>query len=237
MTERVLEEAGFSVDHPSDDRYRVKKLGDGSFDYRVPGDYSSAAFLLVGGLITEGELRVKGLRPEDPQADRRIVELLEELEGDIDWGETSRDGWQWLRVRGSFRPSPFDIDASDCPDLVPILAVLGVLSKGDSHIRNVEHLKNKESNRLTGTAEELRKTGHEVRIDRDSLHLGPTRNDGQSGDMIQLDARDDHRLAMAFSILGIVRGNVTVTGAQCVTKSYPEFYEDLRSMGGSFSIE
>lgn len=237
MTERVLEEAGVSVSHPSADQYRVDPSGDVSFDYRVPGDYSSAAFLLVGGLMTEGQLRVKGLRPDDPQADRRIVELLRELGGDLEWGETSRDGWQWLSVQGPFRPSAFDIDASNCPDLAPILAVLGVLSEGKSHIRNVKHLKNKESDRLTGTAEELHKAGYDVRTDPDSLHLGSRRNDFQSETRVRMDAREDHRLAMAFSILGLVQGNITVTGADCVTKSYPEFYEDLQAMGGTFTVE
>jgi 3-phosphoshikimate 1-carboxyvinyltransferase len=235
MTERVLEEAGVTVDHPAEDRYRVGPTKNSSFDYRVPGDYSSAAFLLVGGLLTDGEVRVQGLRRDDPQADKRIVEILRDLGAQISWEDKSEEGWQLLRLQGPFDPPGFDVNASDCPDLAPILAVLGVLSEGESHIRNVEHLRNKESNRLTGTAEELRKAGYQVRTTRDSLHLGSLRDDYDSKGTVPLDSREDHRLAMAFSVLGLVRGEITVTGAECVSKSYPDFYEHFRSLGASFT--
>jgi 3-phosphoshikimate 1-carboxyvinyltransferase len=114
-----------------------------------------------------------------------------------------------------------------------ILAVLSAAGSGEAVIDNIEHLANKESDRINRTAEELRKTGVRVEAGSDRMILeGEAEPEGP----VTLSAHGDHRLAMAFSILGLLTGNVVVEGVECVAKSYPTFYEDLRTLGGSFDL-
>lgn len=227
MTEQVLEAAGVSVEHPRDGDYVIEPGETLGMDYEVPGDFSSAAFLIVGAALSEGRVVLEGLNPEDPQADRRIVDLLMDLGAPLEWTENPVN----LVVDGAFRPGGFTLDASDCPDLVPILAVLGAVADGEATISNVPHLKNKESDRLRCTAEELREAGYEVTTTENSLTVGD--RERRFGEPVRLDAHDDHRLAMAFSVLGLVVGGITVSGAECVSKSYPGFFEDLEELGGT----
>lgn len=231
MTEQVLVEAGVSVAHPSDEEYEVSLNHAADFDYSVPGDFSSAAFLIVAAALAGNRVVIDGLMPDDPQADSRIVTILQDMGADMQWKDSMAMSAPRLIIEESFRPEGFNLDASDCPDLVPILAVLGALSDGSSEITNIEHLKNKESDRINRTAEELKKVGYTVETSADSFRVGgnPDRNN-----KVALDAHGDHRLAMAFSILGLVRGKLLVRGADCVSKSYPNFYDDLQSLDGTF---
>lgn len=231
MTENVLEEAGYRVDHPDEESYLVSRETNRSMDYDVPGDYSSAAFFLVGACLSEGTVTLSGLRPEDPQADRRIVEILDNLGVSLSW--VKEDGGSDLRVEGKANVGGFRVDASDCPDLAPILSVLGAFCSGESIIENVGHLTNKESDRINRTAEELRKTGVEVDTTSDRLTV---RGTPQALSHVELCAHGDHRLAMAFSILATHVGNVTVSEAESVKKSYPGFYTDLETLGADFEL-
>jgi 3-phosphoshikimate 1-carboxyvinyltransferase len=231
MTEQVLNEAGVDIEHSGDDVYQVRPGSRPDFDYSVPGDFSSAAFLIVAGCLSDATLTLRGLNPEDPQADRRIISILQELGAELHWKETAPGLRPTLVSKGDFRPEGFEIDASDCPDLVPVLAVLGAISEGESLLKNLSHLKNKESDRLERTAQELRKAGYEVTTTTDSLRIN---GEFDGSNAVALDAHEDHRLAMAFSVLGLIRGGVKVTGADCVTKSYPNFFNDLETLGITF---
>lgn len=230
MTEQVLSAAGVSVQHPGAEEYCVEPGSASSeFEYEVSGDFSSAAFLVVGAALSEGTVVLRGLNPEDPQADRRIVELLKDLGASIKWRASGPEGSPELVVEGPFRPENFELDASDCPDLVPVLGVLGAVADGKAVIQNVPHLKNKESDRLGCTSQELRKAGYEVTTTENSLTVeGRVRNPENP---VLLDAHGDHRLAMSFSVLGFVLGGVTVTGVECVSKSYPGFFDDVEALG------
>ena len=230
MTEQVLAAAGVTVEHPREDEYRVEPgTSSADFEYEVPGDFSSAAFLLVGAALSEGTVVLKGLNPEDPQADRRIVEILKDLGASIEWSDSRAGESPDLVVEGPLRPGTFELDASDCPDLVPVLAVLGAVADGEAVIKNVPHLKNKESDRLGCTSQELRKAGYEVETTDNSITVGERIRFPDKP--VLLDAHDDHRLAMSFSVLGFVVGGVTVVGAECVSKSYPGFFEDVDALG------
>lgn len=231
MTEDVLEAAGIGITHPEPDRYELSTGSTGPMDYEVPGDYSSAAFFLVGGCLHGGSLTLRGLREEDRQADRRILSILGDLGLEVNWEGSA--GERQLRVSKAGSIGEFTVDASDCPDLVPILSVLGVFGEGESRIENVGHLTNKESDRLNRTAEELRKIGVEVKTGSDRLSLKGSVDVPRS---VELNAHGDHRLAMAFSILATKVGKIVVDGVECVSKSYPEFFEDLEALGGEFEL-
>jgi 3-phosphoshikimate 1-carboxyvinyltransferase len=227
MTCRVLEEAGVQVNQPSPGSYSVDASNREELDYAVPADYSSAAFFIVGASLTNSSVVLKGLDPDDVQGDRRIVDIIFDLGGNVKW---TADG---LAISGPFKPSGFEIDAADCPDLVPILTVLASRASGPVRLFNIEHLANKESDRINMTCRELKKTGLDIRPGSDCIEINPRNSNFHSGEVI-LNAHNDHRLAMAFSILGLCRGNIIVQEAQCVAKSYPGFYEDLLDFGAAF---
>ncbi len=230
MTLQVLRRAGVEIDQPTARQFIVRANRPEHLDYTVPGDYSSAAFFLVGGALTPGQVSLEGLQQDDLQADRKIISILENLGAKLE-----RVGKTTLDVSGPFSPPGFTVDAGNCPDLVPILAVLGAFSGGEVEITNIAHLANKESDRLNTTCRELAKTGLQTEALPDKLIVR-----GDSGNFsnkkIVFNAHNDHRLAMAFSVFSLVRGNCVVEEAEAVKKSYPHFYEDLKQIGVDFEL-
>jgi len=228
MTAEVLRSAGVTVEE-DDRRIRVNPRSVGEFNYRVPGDFSSAAFFLVGGVLTQGSLDVGGLRKDDPQADRRIIEILSDLGAEFHWKSDES-----MRILPPHGIDGFTLDASDCPDLVPILTVLGSFADDHVRIENIEHLANKESDRLKAPCRELQKLGVDAQPYSDRIEIQPDPGRYRGG---TVESHDDHRIAMALSIFGAVNGNVTVRGTECVDKSYPEFYGDLKGLDVTFESD
>ncbi len=190
-------------------------------DYAVEGDFSQAAFWLVAGTIGE-PVRCLGLSGHSLQGDHVIQTLIKAAGGTIqaaDGGITALPA----ATRGTV------IDASDCPDLVPVLAVLASLSAGETRIIRAGRLRLKESDRLRSTTHELTKLGADIREAGDSLVInGKDQLDGG-----EVDSWQDHRIAMALAIASIrCKQPVLLHGAEAVTKSYPAFWQDFVQLGG-----
>ena len=176
-------------------------------DYTVEADMSQAGFFCVAKAIG-ADLEIMGLNPESLQGDREILKITEEF---------SRTG------------KAFDINASQIPDLVPILTVLACFADGTSYIRGCERLKIKECDRLAVTSEELNKLGGKVRVENDTLVIEGVKelNGGEC------DCHTDHRIPMSLAIASQrCKNSVILNGAECVSKSYPTFFEDFRKLGG-----
>jgi 3-phosphoshikimate 1-carboxyvinyltransferase len=185
----------------------------------VEGDYSQAAFFLVGGAISGG-IRVEGLSAHSLQPDRVIVDILKRMGADIaeeNGALVSRPA----RLHGEV------IDVSQCPDLVPPLAVAAAFAEGQTHITGAARLRIKESDRLHALAQNLTALG----IRAEELPDGLIIHSGQPAGGV-VDSFGDHRIAMAFSIAAGASGPVRILGAECVDKSYPAFYEDYITLGG-----
>jgi len=121
-----------------------------------------------------------------------------------------------------------DIDVSNFPDLVPILAVAGAFASGTTRLQNAARLRLKESDRLAAMASELRKMGADVEEKSDELIIRQSPLKGAA-----LDGHNDHRIAMALSIAAAnADGPSVIEGADCVAKSYPAFFHDFRALGG-----
>jgi 3-phosphoshikimate 1-carboxyvinyltransferase len=188
--------------------------------FTVPGDYSSAAFLLAAAALTESDVTVTGLT-DNAQGDRRILSLLSAM------GVPLRRRGDAVRIRGPCRLRGVDIDGSDIPDLVPILTVLGCFADGCTRIRRVRHLAFKESNRLTGPAEELGRMGARIRPLRDGLVIRTSRLVPA-----RVSPHRDHRLAMALAVAALGAGiRLAIPDAECIAKSYPGFVADMRRLG------
>ncbi|HEY0433148.1 MAG TPA: 3-phosphoshikimate 1-carboxyvinyltransferase [Chitinophagaceae bacterium] len=194
-------------------------------EYTVEGDWSGGAFLLVAGLIA-GPITVRGLDLLSTQADRKIMEALQQASSGY---AIEAKG---IRLHpGGLRP--FRFDATDCPDLFPPLVALAAYCEGDSVIRGVGRLTHKESNRAASLKSEFEKFGVSVNIAGDEMIIGGGR--GLKG--AQTDSHHDHRIAMACAIAGLrADGDTVIAGADAVNKSYPAFFGDLESLHARVSL-
>ena len=184
----------------------------------IEGDWSSAAFMLVAGAIA-GEVTAKRMNTLSLQADLAIIQALTKAGAVI---ITTPDE---ITVRKR-ELTGFDFDATQRPDLFPILAVLGANCEGTTHIRGMNRLVYKESNRAEAIVSEYTKLGMDVALEDDVMTV---RGGSLSGGTI--DSCNDHRIAMAAAIAALsASGPVTITNAQAVTKSYPRFWDDLDSI-------
>jgi len=196
-------------------------------ELKIPGDFSSAAFVLGAAALTESTVRVSNLNVRGAQGDRRIVELLREFGADVKVrGET-------VEVTGAGLTG-IEADCSDNPDLVPILSVLGAVADGRTRLTNIHHLRFKETDRLRALATELRKLGANVEELPDEIRLNGVRQLKGS----KLQSYGDHRMAMALGVAGLVaKGETIVDGAESIPVSYPSFVEDMRKLGAQLKVE
>ena len=196
---------------PGGQHYHPAKL-------HIEGDWSSAAFMLVAGAIA-GEVTAKRMNTLSLQADLAIIQALTKAGAVI---ITTPDE---ITVRKR-ELTGFDFDVTQRPDLFPILAVLGANCEGTTHIRGVNRLVYKESNRAEAIVSEYTKLGMDVALEDDVMTV---RGGSLSGGTI--DSCNDHRIAMAAAIAALAASDpVTITNAQAVTKSYPRFWDDLDSI-------
>jgi len=195
-----------------------------STDYHVEGDYSQVAFWLVAGAMGS-PICATGLNPHSLQGDKVIVNLIKEMGGKVTQADHSIESAPAITTG-------IVIDAAQCPDLVPILTVLAAVSEGTTHIIHAGRLRIKECDRLTAIAQELNILGADVEENKDSLiiHGRPCLTGGV------VDSWHDHRIAMALAIASIAcQTPVTIKHSECVSKSYPSFWQDFQSLGGKIN--
>jgi 3-phosphoshikimate 1-carboxyvinyltransferase len=182
----------------------------------VEGDWSSAAFWMVAGAI-HGDISIGGLNPNSKQADRAILDALKKANGTVEYR-------QGIFTSKKSKITPFTFDASDCPDLIPILTLLAACATGVSEIYGAKRLAHKESNRAAVLIQEFAKTGISITQHDDTLEI--------TGGVIHgadIDPHNDHRIAMTFAIASLVAtSDILVKNPECVEKSYPGFWEDRK---------
>jgi len=195
-----------------------------STDYHVEGDYSQVAFWLAAGTLGS-PICATGLNPNSLQGDKVIVDLIREMGGKI----TPTDNF--IAASPAITKG-IVIDAAQCPDLVPILAVLAAVSDGTTHIIRAGRLRIKECDRLTAIAQELNILGADVEEHEDSLTIYGRRL--LTGGVV--DSWHDHRIAMALAIASIAcQTPITIKHSECVSKSYPNFWQDFEMLGGKIN--
>ncbi|ELY89602.1 3-phosphoshikimate 1-carboxyvinyltransferase [Natrinema altunense] len=197
-------------------------------EYAVPGDFSSISYPLAAGAIAGDEgatVRIEGAHPS-AQGDSAIVEIVERMGADVDW---DRDAGT---IDVSTAPlSGIDVDVEDTPDLLPTIATLGAVADGDTHITNAEHVRYKETDRVSAMAAELGKLGVETTEEPDSLTIHGTESTLEGA---TVRGRADHRIIMALALAGLVAdGETTIEGADHVAVSYPGFFSTLEELGVS----
>ncbi|WP_232701808.1 3-phosphoshikimate 1-carboxyvinyltransferase [Halobacterium wangiae] len=226
ITLDVLADFGVEAEETADG-YSVaggQSYDPASSEYDVPGDFSSVSYLLAAGaLAADDEVVVEGAHPS-AQGDTAIVDVLDRMGADVEW----RDDAGEIVVRQSAL-SGVTVDVADTPDLLPTLAVLGAAADGTMHITDAEHVRYKETDRVSAMAEELAELGvkTEERPDELLVHGGESELVGA-----RVDGRGDHRLVMALAVAGLVAdGETTIEGAEHVDVSFPDFFDVLEDLG------
>jgi len=192
-------------------------------DHKVPGDFSSAAFLLAAAAVVRSEVSVKNLGYEAVQGDKAVLHVLKRM------GVNGRVCSDRVEVTGTGGLlEAVDVDARDIPDLVPVCAALACYAKGTSKIHDAHRLRYKESDRLLSLYLELTKMGAQIAMGEGSLTVhGPCALHGAV-----VNPHNDHRIAMACAVAALgATGETCIQDAECVRKSYPKFFSDLRLLG------
>lgn len=230
MTVACLEKYGVTVKDENGDHRRY--LVPGGQEYRarassVEGDWSQAAFWAVGGAMG-ARVSCSGCDAASLQGDRKIAAILRRMGADIE------EGRDYVTVSASATEGTL-IDASDCPDIIPVLTALAAVSWGTTRIVNAGRLRIKECDRLSAITSELNKLGALIMEGRDNLTV-IGKPEGLRGGA-EVDAWGDHRIAMSLAIAAQrCEEPVCLTGAESVAKSYPLFWQDYAALGGKVEV-
>jgi 3-phosphoshikimate 1-carboxyvinyltransferase len=188
--------------------------------YTVEPDASTAAYFFASAAIAGGSVRVEGLSANSQQADMGFIRVLERM------GCTVSADHRGVQVQAPSKGlSPIDVDMNSMPDAVLAAAVTALFADGTSRIRNVAHLRIKESDRLAALEAELRKLGADAHADGDSLTITPGELRGA-----EIATYDDHRMAMAFAMAGLRIPGVRILDPGCVSKSWPHYFEAFAAL-------
>ena len=192
-------------------------------DYTVEGDYSQAAFPAVLGAV-QGGVTLKGLSADTLQGDAAILDILRRCGASF---RTTDAGVV-------FEKAPLhgvDIDLADCPDLGPVLMVLGLLCEGTTTIRNAERLRIKESDRIAAMEAELRACGGVLESEGGTITIHGCA-DRLHAPAAPLHGHNDHRVVMSLAVLALAAGlELSIDDAEAVQKSWPHFFEAIKPLG------
>ncbi len=218
MTIAMMKQFGVDV---SRERYSLFRVQPASYvspgSYRIEGDATAASYFLSLGALS-GPVTVRTIFADSMQGDVRFADVLSQMGAHVE-----RNADSITVRRGTLRG--LDIDMNDMPDAAMTLAVLALFCEGPTFIRNIANLRVKESERIAGLASELRKLGAQVEEGPDSLRVTPPAQLRSA----EIETFRDHRMAMAFS-LAAFGTDVTILDPGCVSKTYPSYFEDFKTV-------
>ena len=197
----------------------------------VPGDMSSGSALIGAAISSKGRVHLRGVNLEVPQADSLFLSIVEEFGARVYRTNHSIV----VHSQDEHSEKILDFDLKDAPDIVPIIAGLAAATRKNVTIRNVGHLRYKESDRLSAISKELGKIGVKVIEREKALTIKPKKIERQNRGMMTttvLNSYNDHRILMALTVAGISGrfGKMLISNPSCVDKSYPSFIADLRKL-------
>jgi 3-phosphoshikimate 1-carboxyvinyltransferase len=220
MTERMLRDWGFDL-----------RFGERTRSFRIPApqqmkltqydiepDASAASYFFAAAAITGGRVTIPGLGPNSLQGDVRFVDALEQMGCRVERGTDAI-----TVARGQLRG--VDVDMNAISDTVMTLGAVACFAEGPTTIRNVAHIRHKETDRLAALATELRRVGVTVDEKPDALHITPGLLHGA-----EIETYNDHRMAMSLALVGLKVPGIVITNPGCVAKTYPAFFTDLEKL-------
>jgi 3-phosphoshikimate 1-carboxyvinyltransferase len=230
LTLQVMKDFGLKI--PTNNNYRSFHFDstalpgkNETINYMVEADWSGGAFLLVAGAIA-GEIIVEGLDVDSTQADKAILNALEQA------GAIMKIEKKQIKIKSGALKA-FQFNATDCPDLFPPLVTLAAFCEGTSLIEGIHRLTHKESNRALTLQEEFGKMGLEINLKGDQMTVKGVNS--LKGTFVH--SHHDHRIAMACAIAALrADTQMIIEGAEAVNKSYPDFWDHLQKLSGAVSL-
>ncbi|OED30175.1 3-phosphoshikimate 1-carboxyvinyltransferase [Methanosphaera sp. WGK6] len=223
MTLDVMSKFGIEFEYdttniPEYSSYYIEPQTYECVDYTIEGDYSSASYILAAAAMIPSNITIKNLYKESMQGDKIIVDIIQKMGAkvEIDEGE--------VHIESDGNLKSFDINLENAPDLLPTVAVLMAQAEGTSKITGVEHARFKETDRVHNCAIELKNVGVDVEELRDGLIIKGNPTGGH------VDSHMDHRMVMAFYVLGLKIGHITIKDAACYDISFPNFLEVMNKI-------
>jgi 3-phosphoshikimate 1-carboxyvinyltransferase len=221
MTIDVLSSFGRTVTQSENGVY--SSLGGQAMNgikYDIEPDASAASYFVAAAAVTAGDVTIAGLSKDSIQGDVGFCDCLAQMGCDVEYGV------DFVRVRGGDLVG-IDIDMNAISDTVLTLAVVALFAQGPTTIRNVRHIRDKETDRITDLARELRRLGATVDEFDDGMTITPSEYHGA-----MINTYDDHRMAMSFAIAGLLIADVAISDPECCHKTYPDFFDDLAGLLG-----
>lgn len=208
------------------DRCRVPSGGAGYrsvASYAVEPDASAASYFLAAAAMTGGRVRVPGLGRDSVQGDVQFAGILESMGAEVRW---ERDA---VTVTGTGRLTGVDVDLAALSDTAPTLAVVAAVAEGPTTVRGIGFVRGKESDRIAAVVTELTRCGVPAEERPDGFVVHPAPRSGPAGP-VRIRTYDDHRMAMAFAVLGLVRPGIEIENPGCVAKTFPGFWASLEGL-------
>ena len=197
-----------------------------SFDYKVPGDFSSIAYPLVAAIITNSELKINNIDLSDVQGDKSLVDVL------ITMGANIKVADDYLYVAKNHNLQGMEIDVNQIIDAVPILAVIACFAKGSTKLYNAEIARFKESDRLNSITNELTKMGALISENATSLLIHESKLSGAV-----MTSYKDHRVALSLIVAALAASSdSTINDISCIKKSYPDFIKSMQTIGANIYL-
>lgn len=218
MTIRLMQAFGAKVDQTKNARYRIVPQSYRAATYAIEPDASAASYFFAAAAIAGGAVTVQGLSRDSLQGDVNFVKLLAQMGCKVTWGDSS------ITVRGNSLRG-IDVDMNEISDTAQTLAAVAPFAAGPTRIRNVGHIRHKETDRISAVATELRRLSVAVDEHPDGLtiHPGPIRP-------ATIETYDDHRMAMSFALIGLKVPGIRIADPECTAKTYPRFFDDLTAL-------
>jgi 3-phosphoshikimate 1-carboxyvinyltransferase len=200
------------MDAPGEQAYHAR-------EYAIPPDASSASYFLAAAAITGGRVRIPGLAAGASQGDLRLLDVLERMGCEVVRAEGG------IEVKGPPQLRGVDVDLNSFSDMAQTMAAIAPFAAGRTTLRNIEHVRLQETDRLAAMAAELRRLGQEVEETRDGLRIQP-----RPLRPATIETYGDHRMAMAFSLVGLRQSGIRIADPGCVSKTFPDFFTRLQEL-------
>jgi len=217
----VMQAFGLRVEADDLRQFVVPNEGYQGTDYEIEPDASAASYFFAAAAITGGQITVEGLSSNSLQGDIRFCDSLQQMGCQVEYMSNK------TKVTGPATLRGIEINMNEISDTVQTLAAVALFAEGPTIIRDVAHIRHKETDRIGNLAIELRKLGAEVEDFSDGLKITPSKLHGAT-----LLTYDDHRMAMSLALAGLRLPGVVITNPKCTEKTYPGFFADLESVIG-----
>ena len=220
VTADVMASFGVTVERRGYEQFRVLLAPYRARTYRIEGDYSSASYFFAMAAVCGGKATVENLAPASVQGDRALLDALAGMGCRV-----SATG-EAVTLESEGRLDGIERDMSASPDIVQTLCMVAAHADSPSRFTGISHLQYKESDRIRAILEVIRALGGDAAREQDAIVIRPAPLHGGV-----IAAGNDHRTAMSAAVLGLAVGGVTISGAECVSKSFPEFWKILHEVG------